>query len=132
MLREKNPAFDTNVYRDDGNGTSAGVHAIYEPNIFPASGPYSVGTADYLAHQAAIIRILGAKNITVKVFSFDKTASINLPALNLDTLTEGKAFLGGYLISQGGFMYHFEQNVLDGNFTITDIFSYYTHYASHS
>lgn len=129
FAREKNPAYDTLVYRDDSNGGGAAlaIHASYSPCVFPAPG----GDYDYLAHQGCKLRISGAGAIQPKVFSYDSGSNVPLrPSTNLSTLSDGKAIFRGYLVSPNGFVYLFDQNVLDGHFILSEVDMYYGRFGS--
>lgn len=127
FAREKNPAFDGNVYRDDFAGGTTPVHAIYETNVLPDPG----GSPSILAHQALFPRIVGNGSMSLwKVYSLDKQKSKLLPTFSLSNTPDSRVLQRAYLKSNG-FIIHFELNVQDGFFILSDLTMYYTRYASH-
>lgn len=134
--REKNPAFDNFVYRDEGFSNLA-INAQYITNIMPALmgtilQPGSVGQEGIFAHHAGFFRITGNGNITLQVQSYDSLTSANLsPTLALTSAPTGKSLVYGELLGANGFVYGISQNVLDGFFVLSAISMYYTKYASH-
>jgi hypothetical protein len=128
--REKNPTYDTNVYRDEGS--SAGTQIInlrYDPPIFPVPG----GEYDYLTHVGCKIRVTGSGGLIVLVSGFEgpSAATITLnPSISLAAGISGKQELRGYLVANNGFSYRIAQNTLDANCVVDEIDMYYSTYGS--
>jgi hypothetical protein len=136
FAREKNPVYDTLVYRDDAGPTPQAIHTIYEPPVIPEAGiswpgaGSSSGAPTILAHQAMVPRITGNGTITPVLYGIDRTVTKNFPQVTLSTSTGVRPLLRCYLKSSG-FIYHFEQNTLDSFFILSDYTTYYSKYSSH-